>query len=120
MSFGLTNALAAFMDLMNHIFKPYLDKFVIIFIDNILVYSKSKEEHEEYLKMILEILRVKQLYTKFSKYEFWLDKVTFLGHVILAKGVYVDPSKITMIVNWEQPRNVMKVQSFLRLAGYYR
>ena len=88
MPFELTNAPAAFMDLMNWVFRLYLDKFVIVFIDDILVYSKSKEEHEEHLKIMLEILRTKQLYAKFSKCEFWLDKVTFLGHVISAEGVY--------------------------------
>ena len=120
MPFGLTNTPAAFMDLMNHVFKPYLDKFVIIFIDDILVYSKSKEEYEEHLKMILGILRAKQLYVKFSKCEFWLNKVAFLGHVILAEGVYMDPSKITGVVNWELPRNITEIRSFLGLVGYYR
>ena len=105
---------------MNCVFKPYLNKFVIVFIDNILVYSKLREEHEEHLKMILEILRTKQLYMKFSKCEFWLDKITFLGHVISAEGVYVDFSKIAVIINWEPPRNVTEIRSFLGLASYYR
>ena len=120
MPFGLTNAPAAFMDLMNRVFRPYLDRFVIVFIDDILVYSKSSVEHEEHLRIVLSILRDKQLYAKFSKCEFWLDRVIFLGHVISAEGVWVDPSKIAAIVNWEPPRNVTEVRSFLGLAGYYR
>ena len=120
MPFGLTNAPAVFMDLMNRVFKPYLDKFVIVFIDDILVYSRTREEHEKHLKVVLEILRERQLYAKFSKCEFWLDKVIFLGHVISAEGIYVDPSKIAAIVNWEPPSSVTEVRSFLGLAGYYR
>ena len=90
MLFGLTNAPAAFMDLMNRVFRNYLDKFVIVFIDDILVYSRSKEEHEEYLRTVLQTLRREQLFAKLSKCEFWLDRIVFLGHVISAKGVYVD------------------------------
>ena len=120
MPFGLTNAPAAFMDLMNRVFRPYLDRFVIVFIDDILVYSKSSLEHEEHLRIVLSTLRDKQLYAKFSKCEFWLDRVIFLGHVISAEGVYVDPNKIAAIVNWEPPRSVTEVRSFLGLAGYYR
>ena len=89
MTFGLTNTPTAFMDLMNWVFKPYLDKFVIMFIDDILVYFRTKDEHAEHLRMVLEVLRTKQLYEKFSKYEFWLNKVMFLGHVIFAEAVYV-------------------------------
>ena len=99
MPFGLTNALSAFMDLMNRVFSPYLDKFVIVFIDDILVYSSSPKEHAEHLRTILQILRERQLYAKFSKCQFWLDKVAFLGHVISAEGVSVDPQKIEAIVN---------------------
>ena len=99
MPFGLTNALAAFMDLMNRVFRSYLDRFMIVFIDDILVYSKSNKEHEEHLRIVLSILRNKQLYAKFNKCEFWLDRVIFLGHVISAEGVWVDPSKIAAIVN---------------------
>ena len=120
MPFGLTNAPAAFMDLMNRVFKLCLDKFVIMFIDDNLVYSRTKDEHTEHLRMVLEISRERQLYTKFSKCEFWLDKIIFLGHVISAEGIYVDPSKITVIVNWEPPTSVTKIQSFLDLVGYYR
>ena len=99
MPFGLTNAPAIFMDLMNRIFQPYLDQFVIVFIDDNLIYSGSKEDHEEHLRVFLQILRENQLYAKFSKCQFWLDSVAFLGHVILVEGVSVDPQKIEAIVN---------------------
>ena len=120
MAFGLTNAPAIFMDLMNRIFQPYLDQFVIVFINDILIYSDSKEDHEEHLRVVLQILRENQLYVKFSKCQFWLDSVTFLGHVISAEGVYVDLQKIEAIVNWKPPTNVTEIRSFLGLAGYYR
>ena len=99
MPFGLTNAPATFMDLMNRVFSPYLDKFVIVFIDDILVYSGNPEEHAEHLRKVLQILREHQLYAKFSKCHFWLDKVAFLGHVISTEGISVDPQKIIAIVN---------------------
>ena len=99
MPFGLTNAPATFMDLMNRIFQPYLDQFVIVFIDNILIYSSSKEDHEVHLRVVLQILRENQLYAKFSKYQFWLDSVAFLRHVISAEGVSIDAQKIEAIVN---------------------
>ena len=120
MPFGLTNAPAVFMDLMNGIFQHYLDQFVIVFIDDILIYSGSKEDHEEHLRVVLQILRENQLYVKFSKCQFWLDSVAFLGHVISAEGVSVDPQKIEAIVNWKPPTNVTEIRSFLGLAGYYR
>ena len=120
MPFGLTNAPTVFMDLMNRIFQPYLDQFVIVFIDDILIYSGSKEDHEEHLRVVLQILRENQLYAKFSKCQFWLDSVAFLGHVILAEGVYVDPQKIEAIVNWKPPTNVTEIRSFLGLTRYYR
>ena len=120
MPFRLTNALAAFMDLMNRVFSPYLDKFVIVFIDDIIVYSGSPEEHVEHLRTVLQILRERQLYAKFSKCQFWLDKVAFLGHVISAEGISVDPRKIETIVNWKPPTNVSEICSFLGLAGYYK
>ncbi|KAL4334201.1 hypothetical protein GQ457_07G009710 [Hibiscus cannabinus] len=120
MSFGLTNAPAALMDLMNRIFKPYLDKFVIVFIDEILIYSRNKDEHAEHLRIVLQTLRDRQLFAKFSKCEFWLSEVAFLGHVISAKGIMVDPKKVQTIQDWSPPRNVGEVRSFLGLARYYR
>lgn len=120
MPFGLTNAPAAFMDLMNRVFKDFMDKFVIVFIDDILVYSRSQEEHVDHLRVVLQILREKQLYAKFSKCEFWLDSVVFLGHVISGNGIQVDPKKIEAVVNWKRPTNVTEIRSFLGLAGYYR
>ena len=108
------------MDLMNRVFSLYLDKFVIVFIDDILVYLGSQEEHAEHLRKILQILKERQLYAKFSKCQFWLDRVGFLGHVILEEGISVDPQKIEAIVNWKPPTNVSKVRSFLGLTGYYR
>ncbi|GJR69925.1 putative reverse transcriptase domain-containing protein [Tanacetum coccineum] len=119
MPFGLTNAPAVFMDLMNRVCKPYLDKFVIIFIDDILIYSKSKQEHEEHLKLILEFLKKEELYAKFSKCEFWIPKVQFLGHVIDSKGIHVDPAKIESIKDWTSPKTATEIHQFLGLAGYY-
>ena len=120
MPFRLKNAPAAFMDLMNRIFHPYLDQFIIVFIDDILVYSKSADEHALHLRVVLQTLRDKQLYAKFSKCEFWLNEVIFLGHIVSGDGIFVDPRKIEAIVNWEQPKNVLEIQSFLGLFGYYR
>ncbi|GAU37353.1 hypothetical protein TSUD_395350 [Trifolium subterraneum] len=120
MPFGLTNAPTVFMDYMNIIFQPYLDKFVVIFINDILIYSKDPQEHAEHLRIVLHILREKQLYAKFSKCEFWLSEVKFLGHVISQGGVSVDPSKVEAVLNWERPRTVSEVRSFLGLVGYYR
>ena len=120
MPFGLTNAPTTFMDLMNRVFQPYLDRFVINFIDDILVYSGSLEEHSEHLRIVLQTLRERQLYAKLSKFQFWLDRVAFLGHVISVEGVSVDPHKIEAVVNWKPPNNVSKVRSFLGLAEYYR
>jgi hypothetical protein len=119
MSFRLTNALVYFMYLMNKVFMEYLDKFVVVFIDNILIYSKTDVEHEEHLRLVLKKLRANQLYGKFSKCKFWLMQVTFLGHVISAIGVSVDPGKVRDMLNWKPPMNVSEIHSFLGLAGYY-
>ncbi|GJU23216.1 putative reverse transcriptase domain-containing protein [Tanacetum coccineum] len=120
MPFGLTNAPAVFMDLMNRVCKPYLDKFIIVFIDDILIYSRNKQEHEEHLKLILELLKKEELYAKFSKCEFWIPKVQFLGHVIDSQGIHVDPAKIESIKDWASPKSPTEIRQFLGLAGYYR
>nr|ABA93462.1 retrotransposon protein, putative, Ty3-gypsy subclass [Oryza sativa Japonica Group] len=120
MSFGLTNAPAFFMNLMNKVFMEFLDKFVVVFIDDILIYSKSKEEHEQHLRLVLEKLKEHQLYAKFSKCDFWLTEVKFLGHVITAQGVAVDPSNVESVTKWTPPKTVSQIRSFLGLAGYYR
>ncbi|WVZ70862.1 hypothetical protein U9M48_019496 [Paspalum notatum var. saurae] len=120
MSFGLTNAPAFFMYTMNLVFVNELDKFVVVFIDDILIYSKSEKEHEEHLKIVLTRLREHKLYAKFSKCAFWLKEVSFLGHILSEKGVAVDPSKVKDVLNWKQPETVTEIRSFLGLAGYYR
>ena len=120
MPFGLTNAPTAFMDVMNRVFRPFLDQFVIVFIDDVLVYSRSEEEHEQHLRLVLQTLREHQLYAKFSKCEFWLEQVQFLGHVIPGAGIQVDPAKISGVLSWQRPRSVSEIRSFLGLAGYYK
>ena len=120
MPFGLTNAPTAFMDLMNRVFHPYLDQFVIVFIDDILVYSKNVEEHAFYFQIVLQTLRDRQLYGKFFECEFQLNEVVFLGHVVSGNGIFVDPKKVEAIVNWEQSKNVTEIRSFLGLTAYYR
>jgi hypothetical protein len=120
MPFGLTNALAIFMDLMNRVFRPYLDKSMVVFIDDILVYSNTYLEHEQYLREFLQTLREHRLYAKLSKHEFWLKEVTFLRHVISVDGIFVDPRKVEAVLKWERPTNVTEIHSFLDLAGYYR
>jgi hypothetical protein len=120
MSFGLTNAPAHFMYLMNSVFMKELDKFVMVFIDDILVFSKSKKEHEEHLQIVLQRLRDHRLYAKFSKCEFWLSEVQFLGHVISSEGISEDPGKVQEVLDWKPPRTMHQVHNFLGLAGYYR
>jgi hypothetical protein len=120
MLFGLTNAPAHFMYLMNSIFMPELYKFVVVFIDNTLIYSKNEEEHVQHLWVIPQWLRDHQLYAKFSKCVFWLKEVLFLGHVISTEGIAVDPSMVQEVLDWKSPRSVMQIQSFLGLAGCYR
>nr|GFA52265.1 putative reverse transcriptase domain-containing protein [Tanacetum cinerariifolium] len=108
------------MDLMNRVCKPYLDKFVIVFIDDILIYSKDEKEHEEHLKAILELLKKEELYAKFSQCEIWIPKVQFLGHVIDSQGIHVDPAKIESVKDWASPKSPTEIRQFLGLAGYYR
>ncbi|TYJ95917.1 pol protein [Cucumis melo var. makuwa] len=120
MSFGLTNAPTVFMDLMNRVFREFLDTFVIVFINDILIYYKTEAEHEEHLRMVLQTLRDNKLYAKFSKCEFWLKQVSFLGHVVSKAGVFVDLAKIEAVTSWTRPSTISEVRSFLGLAGYYR
>nr|GEY99338.1 putative reverse transcriptase domain-containing protein [Tanacetum cinerariifolium] len=118
--FGLTNAPAVFTDLMNRVCKPYLDKFVIVFIDDILIYSRNKEEHANHLRIILKLLRKEKLYTKFSKCDFYIQTVQFLGHLIDNQGLHVDPAKIEAVKNWASPTTPTEIRQFLGLAGFYR
>ncbi|GJZ01695.1 putative reverse transcriptase domain-containing protein [Tanacetum coccineum] len=120
MPFGLTNAPAVFMDLMNHMCKPYLDKFVIVFIDDIIIYSRNKEEHANHLRIILELLKKEKLYAKFSKCDFWIRIVQFLGHLIDNQGLHVDPAKIKAVMNWASPTTPTEIRQFLGLTDYYR
>nr|GEY43790.1 putative reverse transcriptase domain, ribonuclease H-like domain, aspartic peptidase domain protein [Tanacetum cinerariifolium] len=119
MPFGLTNAPAVFMDLMNRVCKPYLEKLIIVFIDDILIYSRSEEEHGSHLKIILDLLKEEKLYVKITKCEFWLKEVQFLGHVVNREGIHVDPIKVESIKNWKTPESPTEIRSFLGLAGYY-
>jgi hypothetical protein len=118
--FGLSNAPAVFMCLMNGVFRDYLDKFVIVFLDDILVYSKTEEEHEQHLRMVLQVLREHQLYAKLSKCSFYQRQIHYLGHIISEEGIVVDPEKVQAIREWPAPRNVAEVRSFMGLVGYYR
>ena len=120
MPFGLTNVPTAFMDLMLRIFQPSLDQFVIVFVDDILIYSQSEWEHEYHLRIVLQLLRDHQLYAKFSKCEFWLTEVRFLGDVVSASGVSVDPEKVEAVMSWERLKSVFEIRCFLGLARYYR
>eukprot|EP00253_Pinus_taeda_P020519 PITA_20519 len=118
--FGLTNAPATFMCLMNSVFHRFLDKFVLIFIDDILIYSRSRKEHEEHLRLVLQTLREHQLYAKFSKCDFFKEEIQYLGHVITKEGIAVDPEKIRTIMEWPIPKDVTDIRSFMGLPGYYR
>jgi hypothetical protein len=120
MSFGLTNAPAYFMYLMNKVFMEYLNEFVMVFIDDILVYLRSEEEHEEHLRLALQKLQEHRLYAMLSKCEFWMKQVAFLGHVISKRGISMDPSKVEDVLSWNAPMSVGDIQSFFLLAGYYR
>ena len=120
MPFGLTNAPTAFMDLIHRVFQPYLDQFVVVFVDDILICSRSEEEHEDHLRVVLQLLRDHQLYAKFSKCEFWITEVRFLGHIVSASGVSVDPEKVEAVMSWERLKSVFEIRSFLGLAWYYR
>ena len=117
MPFRLTNGLAAFMDLMHRVFQPYLDRFIVVFVDEILIYSKSEEDHEGHLRIVLQALREHQLYAKFNKCEFWLTKVRFLGHMVSASEVSVDLKKVEAVMSWERPKSVFEIRSFLGLVG---
>jgi hypothetical protein len=118
--FGLTKALGVFMSLMNEVFREYLDKFVQVFIDNILIYSRTMEEHVKQLRLVLQCLRENKLFGKLSKCSFYQSKIHYLGHVISGEGIVVDPAKIKAIMEWHAPMNVLEVRSFMGLAGYYR
>ena len=120
MPFGLTNEPVAFMDLMHRVFQPYLDQFVVVFMDDILIYSQSKREQEDHLRIVLQLLRDHQLYAKFSKCEFCLTEVRFLGHIVSASCVLVDPEKVEAVMSWERSKLVFEICNFLGLAGYYR
>jgi hypothetical protein len=120
MSFGLTNAPAYFMYMMNNMFMDYLDKFVVVFIVVILIYSQNEQEHEEHLRKVLQRLRDCQLYAKLSKCEFWISEVLVLGHIINREGLDVDPKKVTTILDWKAPKDVRGIKSFIGMASYYR
>ena len=118
--FSWTNAPTTFMDLMHRVFQTYLNQFVVVFVDKILIYSQSEEEHEDHLRIVLQALREHQLYAKCRKCEFWLTEVRFLGHVVLASSVSVDPEKVEAVMSWERPKSVFEIRSFLGLVGYCR
>jgi hypothetical protein len=120
LTFGLTNAPIAFMCLMNGVFRDYLDKFVIVFLDDILIYSKIKEEHEQHLRMVLQVLREHRLYAKLSKCSFYQKQIQYLGHIVSEDGITVDPEKVEAIKSWPTPTNISEVRSFMGLVGYYR
>ena len=119
MSFGLTNAPTTFNKLMQDIFKCQLDKYILVFFDDILIYSKNEEEHEKHVKEVLSILREHQLYAKMSKYTFFAKKVEYLGFIVSEEGIVVDPAKVQDIIDWPQPKNVKEVRGFLGITGWY-
>ena len=117
MPFGVTNAPTIFMDYMNRIFRPFLDKFAVVFIDDILIYSRTREEHAEHLRTVLNILREKQLYAKLSKCELWMSEIQFLGHVITAQGITINPSKVEVVLQCERLKTVIEIRrSFVGLT----
>jgi hypothetical protein len=120
MPFGLSSAPTVFMYMMNGVFMEYLEKFVIVFLDDILIYSKSEEEHEQHLTMVLQFLREHKLYAKLSKCIFYQKNIHYFGHIISAEGITVDPKKIEAIRGWPVPRNVTEIRSFMDIFGYYR
>jgi hypothetical protein len=120
MPFGLTNAPLVFMNFMNRVFHEYLDSFVVVFIDDILVYSTDYAKHEGHLKIVLEKLREERLFAKFKKCEFWLEEVSFLGHIVNKNGLAVDPAKVQTAVDWKMPTSAREICSFFDLEGYYR
>nr|KYP54662.1 Retrovirus-related Pol polyprotein from transposon 17.6 [Cajanus cajan] len=120
MPFGVTNAPGVFMDYMNRICHPYLDRFVVVFINDILVYSKTREEHTEHLRIVLQTVKDKRLYTKLSKCEFWLDIVNFLEHVVFEGRIVINPSKVEMILEWKTSKSIFEIRSLIGLTGYYR
>ena len=120
MPFGLMNASTTFMDLMHRVFQPNLDHFVVVFVDDILIYSQFEDEHEDHLRIVLQALWDHQLYAKFNKCEFWLIEVKFLGHVVFASGVLVDLEKVEAVMSWERPKLVFEIRNFLGRTGYYR
>ncbi|XP_047313934.1 uncharacterized mitochondrial protein AtMg00860-like [Impatiens glandulifera] len=120
MPFGLTNAPAVFMELMNRVFHPYLDQFVMVFINDILIYSRTEEDHAQHLDFFLQVLKKNQLFANLSKCEFWLSQIAFLGHIISPRGIEVDPANVEVVKGWGAPVSVIEVRSFLGLAGYYR
>ena len=119
MPFGLNNTPTTFIHLMNRVCSPMLDRSVIVFIDDILVYSRSREQHEEHLREIFVVLRSARLYAKFSKCDFWLREVQFLGHLVNQEGILVDPAKIEVVMRWEVPKSPLEIKSVFGLAGYY-
>ena len=120
MSFGLTNAPVIFMDLMNRVFSSFLDKFINVFIDDILIYSKNEADHTQHLETTLQVLREHKLYAKFEKCDFWQHQVKFLSHVVSQNGIAMDPAKIKVVLEWKALTTPTEVRSFLGLAGYYR